>query len=231
MTIEDLARAVTGAVNRFRRGGSGTVALLVAAALVLALAVYGGTRLVEGGGGTPRNAGHRVAVLEDPQTVRAVLPDLRSVPSGWSYSDSGPQVSPFTDSCIPPHEGCVAPLADGQVRFWSNPQQKVSFEVLTFSSAADARQMFGALPGPSDGTPLTMPAIGDQSTAVLVSDSVATARVRVGTTLMTTTIDNTPFIIRTADTDALAPLARMFADRSQEAQSGRPPTARAQPAG
>ncbi|GAA1236166.1 hypothetical protein GCM10009665_27940 [Kitasatospora nipponensis] len=216
-------------VNKIRTGGTGTLAVVVIGlAALLAATVYGGSKLVTSSGATPFArpgvGGHRAAVLNDLDTGRSVLPDLHAMPTGWTLLRDYP-----VSRCQGAASACPGVLSIGRIDFHNPYDQDAVFLMAAFSSVEEAKAGFAtALGNVGDGgggTPLAIPAFGDQSSAVKQSSSTVTSVVRVGTVVLQVdeTGANDDFELKTLEN-----LTRMFAARSQEAQDGVTPTARAE---
>lgn len=221
------------AVTRIRTGDPLAVVSLVAVVAVLALALYGLVGLVggdDGGGGGGRSwSGSRgsVTVLKDPETVKAVLPDLHSMPTGWTITDE-PSILVGEAACAEVYRSCDGVLSVAQSSFHDQFNQSASFGVIACASAEDARRLYTQLiaepQADSEAKPLSMPALGHESAAFEMSDRMGQALVRVGTTLVWAEErgNNGDYQVET-----LEKLLRMAAARAQEAQDGRTPGASA----
>ncbi|HEY5835022.1 hypothetical protein [Streptomyces sp.] len=215
-------------VTKIRKGDPGALVAVVAVVVVLALVVYGLAQLATGSDWPLSHAGHRVTVLKDPAMVKAVLPDLQSMPTGWR-SKSEASVESGADVCRGPQrkrcEEMILSLA--QASFRSPYDQSALFEVVACASAADAQRAYDDITQQEKSSIprlLAMPAFGDQSLALEVSEGKGEAFVRVGTIVVTVTEEghNDNYEVAT-----LEELTRMAAERAQEAQDGRTPAARA----
>ncbi|MGW2181862.1 hypothetical protein ACWCXX_27955 [Streptomyces sp. NPDC001732] len=217
------------AVTRIRKGDPGALVAVVAVAVVLVLAVYGLARLAIGDEGAPSpGAGHGVTVLEDPATVKAVVPDLHSMPTGWT-SRSTTTLASGDEACSElSEEQCAGILSVGQASFHDPYDQSASFLVVACASVDDAQRVHDdferRMKQKDEAKPLAVPALGDQAFALELSAGEGQAYIRVGTTVVAVSEvgNNDDYQVAT-----LEALAQMVAERAQEAQNGRTPTARA----
>lgn len=217
------------AVTKIRRGSPGALAGLVVIAALLVTAIYGLGRLVtdDDGGRAPGGnggGGRQVKVLDDPAVVSSVVPDLHSMPTGWTTRSTG-SLKSGADAC-PEATDCKGVLHTAQASFRNPFDQSASFAVVACASAADAQRLYEdiARTGLGSGSPLAMPALGDQSSAAEMSKGQGLALARVGTTVVYVSEkgSNDDYEVET-----LQALAQMVAQRAQEAQNGLTPTARA----
>ncbi|MET9852973.1 hypothetical protein ABZY57_08510 [Streptomyces sp. NPDC006450] len=216
------------AVTKIRQGSPGALAGLVLIAALLVTAIYGLGRLVTdddgrapGGSG---GGGRQVKVLDDPAVVSSVVPDLHSMPTGWT-TRSTDSLKSGADAC-PEATDCKGVLHTAQASFRNPFDQSASFAVIACASAADAQRVYEDIARKSlgSGSPLAMPALGDQSSAAEMSKGQGLALARVGTTVVYVSEkgSNDDYEVET-----LQALAQMAAQRAQEAQDGLTPTARA----
>ncbi|MBO1414905.1 hypothetical protein [Streptomyces sp. FH025] len=196
--------------NITRQGDSKTILLLLTLAVVLALSVYGGAKVFSG------PDGNRAAVLSNAN-AQAVLPDLSSMPTGWTTA-SPPELRPCGDN-----PNC--PKAAGAAEFRGPNRAWARFEISGFDSTETARQGYQVVTQENDGKRLAMAPTGDQSMAYEVSSSDATTVIQVGTTLLRIE-HGAGYTTGSYDMPLLERLAAMFAERSQQAQNGQTPTAR-----
>ncbi|MBD0710687.1 MULTISPECIES: hypothetical protein [unclassified Streptomyces] len=217
-------------VTRIRKGDPTALAAVVAVVFVLVLAVYGLARIVLGGDDASSGAdGRRVAVLKDAATVKAIAPDLHSMPTGWT-AESAPAVASGEEACSALEVSlCGGILSTAQSSFRNAFDQSAFFLVVACESPGAAQRFYEKLTrAPSTGRPLSVPALGDQSSALQVSDGKGLAYVQVGTVVVAVEErgSNSDFQVAT-----LEALAKMLAERAQEAQNGHAPAARAQLSG
>ncbi|MCX5166158.1 hypothetical protein OOK39_44780 [Streptomyces sp. NBC_00264] len=217
------------AVTKIRRGDPWALVAIVAVVVVMAAAAYGIFLLATGDDGPPSpDAGHRVTALRDSAMVKAVVPDLHSMPSGWTVS-SPASLAPGTAAC----KGLGVDQCEGILsvaRAWfDNPyDESADFLVTAWASADDAQRFYDRVTRQvkqvSGATPVAMPAFGDQSIAIERSDGMnksGLAYVRVGTTVVA--VEQVHYV--NFRLSALEALTQMVAERAQEAQDGRTPTA------
>ncbi|MGW1105748.1 hypothetical protein [Streptomyces sp. NPDC002540] len=219
------------AVTKIRKGDPGALVAVVAVVVVLALAVYGLARLATGDEGAPvPGAGHRVTVLKDPATVKAVAPDLHAMPTGWT-STSTTSLASGGEACseMSEKQQCAGILSVAQSAFHNPYDQSASFAVIACASADDAQRVYDDIEQrmgrKSESKPLAIPAFGDQAYALELSKGEGQAFVRVGTVVAAVQEEgaNGDYEVATLEV-----LAQMVAERAQEAQDGHTPTARAQ---
>ncbi|MFD8012649.1 hypothetical protein [Streptomyces sp. NPDC058955] len=220
------------AITRIRKGDPVAVVSLVAVVVVLALALYGLAGLVGGdgegeGGRGWSGSGGGVTVLKDPETVKAVLPDLHSMPTGWTIA-SEPSVLVGEAACADVDRSCDGVLSVAQSSFHDQFDQSANFGVVACGSVEDARRVYKELlaepQANSEAKPLAVPALGQESAAFEISQGMGQAIARVGTTLVFVEEkgSNSDYQVET-----LEKLLRMAAARAQEAQDGRTPGASA----
>ncbi|MFJ4190632.1 hypothetical protein [Kitasatospora sp. NPDC089509] len=210
--------------------GRGNAALIVALALVViaalvALGINLGSRPLLHPTGP--DFAHAARAVRDPAQLQGVLPDGASLPGGWqvaaaprSGTGSGAEVP-----CLLP-DACDQQLAYATATFRAVPVQAARFTVVTFASADAAdRALDGSLAqvdGAGDATTVTVPSIGDRSAARTKGASMAEVLVRVGPTLLSVRDDGPG---AAAAAPVLPPLARLLAERAQQALDGRSPDA------
>ncbi|MFJ5548511.1 hypothetical protein [Streptomyces sp. NPDC093225] len=212
------------AITKIRKGDPMALLSLVAVVVVLALAIYGLAGLTGGGNDegplSAGGSGHKVTALKDPELVKAVTPDLHSMPSGWT-SESEPAVR----ACDRSGDKCKGVLSMAQSSFHDQYDQSARFGVVACATAADAERVYREMAAQeTSGKPLSVPALGQESSAVEVSGGEGQAYARVGTVVVYTSEQgsNDDYHVETLES-----LARMIAARAQEAQDGQAPSARA----
>ncbi|MFD7710894.1 hypothetical protein [Streptomyces sp. NPDC059786] len=172
------------------RGGRMTIALVVASLLALvAMAVYGGVELfvVDDSPESSQGDGARHAVRAlNVSEVKQVVPDLTSMPSGWSRSGS---VAAGTDN------GCSAAQARFATNNWNDGSTRTvwaEFTVWSCSSQALTAKGFEELRANvadnDKATEISFPELGDQRAAIThynvdLDETTADAQFRVGTVL------------------------------------------------
>ncbi|MFI9029965.1 hypothetical protein [Streptomyces sp. NPDC053560] len=222
------------AVTKIRRGDPGALVAVVAVVIVMALAGYGIARLATGDDGPPSpDAGHRVTALRDSAMVKAVVPDLHSMPSGWT-SSSPASLTSGTAACDDLGEDqCEGLLSVVEASFDNPYDQSADFVVAAWASADDAQRFYDRftqqVKKASETTPVAMPAFGDQSLAIERSDGMnksGEAYVRVGTTVIAVSEGKSEHVhYANYQLSMLKALTQMVTERAQEAQDGRTPTA------
>ncbi|MFF7091994.1 hypothetical protein ACFY9A_06295 [Streptomyces rubradiris] len=235
------------------RGGPGTLVALGALVLaIVALAVYGGVRVIggdaspgRGSGATSREGGGAGAsadgaddslaggrlrpVLRSRDVVESVLPGLDAVPGGWAQ-ESGPKVfDADTSRCLADPTGV---LFCGTVEYADPATNNIAeFAVAAHSSVSAAKATYQSIR--KDGPPsVALPALGDESHAFgrggsssgkTVTSVVRFGSVVVGVTYRIEAVDWTEAF----GGDHLETLTRMLVDRVRQACEGQAPTARA----
>ncbi|CAL9284140.1 hypothetical protein [Streptomyces sp. SudanB182_2057] len=237
------------------RGGPGTLVALGALILaIVALAVYGGVRVVGGddspgrGGGTSSGqdtvregggagasadgslAGGRLRpVLRSRDVVESVLPGLDAVPGGWAQ-ESGPKVlDGDTSRCLADPTGV---LFCGTVKYQDPATNNITeFAVFAHSSVSAAKSAYQSMRKDSPPS-VALPALGDESHAFggggSSSGKTVTSVVRFGSVVV-----GVAYRIEAVDWtetfggDHLETLTRMLVDRVRQACDGQAPTARA----
>ncbi|MFC9397537.1 hypothetical protein ACFTWS_30885 [Streptomyces sp. NPDC057027] len=220
------------AITRIRKGDPTALVAVVAVVVVLVLAVYGLARLTAGGGGSSSLGpeGRRVTVLKDPETVKAIAPDLHSMPTGWTVTSS-PSVESGGDACSRSVErNCDGVLSTAWSSFHNPFDQSAAFLVAACASADAAQRFYEGLAQQSpeesnEAKPLAVPALGDQASALEISKGEGEAYIRVGTVVVAVRERGSNDDYEVATLEALA---KMIAERAQEAQDGQAPAARAQ---
>ncbi|MFD4972075.1 hypothetical protein [Streptomyces sp. NPDC058424] len=226
------------AVTKIRKGDPWALLALVATVGVMALMIYGIALLVTGDDGPPpSDAGHGVTVLKDSAMVKAVVPDLHSMPSGWT-SSSPTSLTSGTAACHDLGEDqCEGILSVAEASFDNPYDQSADFVVFAWASADDAQRFYDRttrqVKQASGTTPVAMPAVGDQSLAIERSsednnhNKSGEAYVRVGTTVVAVSEGSKKEYYGDYQLSTLEALTQMVAERAQEAQDGRTPSAMA----
>ncbi len=222
------------AVTKIRKGDPWALMAVVAAVAVMALLIYGIIRSATDDDGPPSAApGHRVTALEDPTTIKAVAPDLHSMPSGWTSRESTSLTTGGAACRELPADRCPGLLGVAQGAFDSPYDQEAIFVVAAWDSA-DAAQGFydrlaRQLTKAGEATQVAMPAFGDRSIAMEFSDDDSNehgeALVQVGTVLVAVREGDTAQYYGRYQLDTLQALTRMVAERAQQAQDGQTPSA------
>ncbi|MFE9423507.1 hypothetical protein ACFYNO_11165 [Kitasatospora sp. NPDC006697] len=177
-------------------------------------------------GSHPFSSGHRATAL-DHDRLRTVLPALADLPAGWTPDDSPNVETPDCSNASGAQqtEACHLTTGVAEVSFKDSRSVSLGFGVFSTTSTADADRLFDAMLASTNLTdnaqPYSFATVGDRSTA-LTSDSDTEVIARVGTTVLLLDYNT-----GRADTAAFTPLARMLATRSQQAQDGHLPSAKA----
>ncbi|MCB5167443.1 hypothetical protein LG634_21760 [Streptomyces bambusae] len=203
-----------------RKGGPIARLVLVVVAVVLALAIYGLSGPVGDDGPLSDGSGHKVTVLKDPEAVKAITPDLHSMPAGWTIRSE-----PAVTACDESPDKCQGILSLAQSSFRNQSDQSAGFGVAACASAADARRIYREMIREDlGGKLLSIPALGQESSAVEFSAGEGQAYARVGTVVVYVSErgSNDDYEVRTLES-----LAQMIATRAQQAQDGEKPNARA----
>ncbi|MQS15633.1 hypothetical protein F7Q99_26020 [Streptomyces kaniharaensis] len=223
-----------GNIRTTHRHGSvaGLIGVLVAVAALVALGIHlnsGSSQDLGMPGG-----GLAAAPLTNTDQVRSVLPDLHAVPAGWRESRA-PTAEPPSDckgSGISAAEAdlCSQSVASGTVTYRTADEDvRVQFRIVAGPSPLWADKAYDLIQasftkGPS-ADPVAVPAVGDRSSAHRDGRTTGVL-VKVGSTVLMVTYAPTSTDPRAAE--RVTPLARMFATRSQQAQTGRTPDASVQ---
>ncbi|MCX4971085.1 hypothetical protein OHA98_41475 [Streptomyces sp. NBC_00654] len=214
---------------------TGVVATLAVIGVVLALLVTLGLRSVVQSLGDDEGE-RKVAPLSEMATVKSVLPDSDSLPAEFK-SEGDPVVTTDEQGCQPVCKGLLFAASTTMGR--ERPQKTAALYVMAYDSAPHAAQAFEMIrremADSSEKTLISFPSMGDTSTAyqftpgniVLNEDDEsieeAEAEALVGTVVVlvryTTALDDLE--------PSLTALARMMADRAQQAQNGNSPSATA----
>ncbi|BCK73669.1 hypothetical protein Srufu_076220 [Streptomyces libani subsp. rufus] len=198
-------------------------AALVFLALVI-LGIYGGARLVTGGDPGEERAVTALSAAE----LRQVIPGPGSLPAKWTRPKPPEHVM-----------GRKAPglvTAEAVGYLMGDPEAEMSIVAAGFTDAGKASDFLRAMKKSNDpdgqaekkGIIISMPKIGDELWAVTNPASSmysggAYLALRVGTVLVTIHGDDTDD--QAFSTSRLEVLARMMAERAQQAQNGQAPTA------
>ncbi|AYN37795.1 hypothetical protein D9753_01095 [Streptomyces dangxiongensis] len=201
---------------------------LLAAAIVfvalVALGLYGGTRLI-----TADDPGQEKAVtpLSDAAASQ-VLPDLASLPAGWTQ----PEAPDIGGAHVPKSAGLTYFASVGFLM--GDPDADLHVRVATFASAEKAHafhlQTEDSYTKEVGRSPVSLPRVGDENYITSYpagngEGSGSTLSLRVGTVLMLVSgedVEGRPF-----NGTWLKILGRMMAERAQQAQNGQEPTATA----
>ncbi|MEU1215424.1 hypothetical protein ABZ424_23995 [Streptomyces sp. NPDC005790] len=224
------------AVTKIRKGDPWALMAVVAAVAVMALLIWGLARLATDGDGPPSAAsGHRVTALKDSTMVKAVAPDLHSMPSGWTSGDSTSLTTGPAACQELPADHCPGLLSVAQGAFDDPYDQYADFIVAAWGSADDAQGFYERttqqLTKAKGATQVAMPAFGDQSIAIEFADDNSNKRgqswVQVGTVVVAVSEGKTAEYFGRYQLDKLQALTRMVAERAQQAQDGHTPSATA----
>ncbi|MFC8080659.1 hypothetical protein ACFUN8_34595 [Streptomyces sp. NPDC057307] len=239
------------------RGGPGTMVTLVVVVVgIVALAVYGGVRAINGddsprqrssvapqqdtagaqevpappdGAAASPAEGQLRTVLEDRDVVESVLPGLDAAPGGWTQN-ADPTVFDASE------QGCPDDMPDvlfcGEAEYEDPSTDNVAhFQVLTFSSVKSGESAYQTW-REEDPPSLALPALGEESHATSRERDGAKqvmSVVRTGSVVAGVTYE-----ISAVDwtdvygADHLELLTRMLTSRVQQALDGQAPTARAE---
>jgi hypothetical protein len=186
---------------------------------------------------TTRQGGTRektVAAIRDQGRFEAILPNLRSMPTGWSLDPNGTM-----NTCAEkdPSGNCdKGALFYKTVRF-NDSNTLARFRVSAYESAAAATEGYINLVKIVRGLPdtvltdMSLAPVGDESVALSAEDNTESipnqfmvAIVRVGTVVARLDYGGA---YKTPDADTLLTLTTMVAERAQQAQNGDTPTATA----
>ncbi|MFB7447550.1 hypothetical protein [Streptomyces sp. NPDC056194] len=228
------------------------VALTIAVVVLLAFGTYGvvqtlrsdnspaaspGAGVRDGvaeGTGAPNGQGETekklVAAVKDADRFRAIFPDVQSMPSGWSPSESD-SVTNSTSSCS---ENCKGKIHSGAFLFANSDIQSM-FRASGYDSAETAAAGYISLVKATqelpDTNPMSLAPVGDESTAFSVVENTGSEHiytmavvVRVGTVVARVDYGNS---YEPLDPSALLALTEMIAERAQQAQNGDAPSATA----
>ncbi|MFI6019156.1 hypothetical protein ACIBCP_16220 [Streptomyces sp. NPDC051287] len=225
-------------VTKIRKGDPWALVAVVAVVAVMALLIYGIVRLAAADDGPPSaDSGHSVTALKDSATVKAVVPDLHSMPSGWTSSETTSlTTAPAACGTDITEDQCAKLLSVAEAAFDNPYDQTAGFVVLAWRSADDAQSFYDIITREArketGATQVAMPAFGDQSIAFEHKDDNSNksglAMVQVGTVLIEVSEGDKADYFGTYELDTLQALTRMVAERAQEAQDGQTPSAAAQ---
>ncbi|MEV6806626.1 hypothetical protein [Streptomyces sp. NPDC051132] len=241
--------------------------VLLAVALVMGLAVYGLSKAVGGddtavrgpwagagpdgdGSGVPAagsgsgagdggGADRKVAPVKDLELLREVLPDVRSMPSGWSLSEEA-DVHKATkdDSCR--EGGCAGLRSLGGVAY-ADPgaANKAYIAIEAYDSAETAaagyQRWSEGTSKEGDDSSMSLGPIGDESVAYSGRESTGSAGTyhmhtiaRAGTVMIDIVYGGG---YHELDPTVLTRIARMVVERARQAQNAEQPTAAVAEAG
>ncbi|MEV7611536.1 hypothetical protein [Streptomyces sp. NPDC089799] len=237
--------------NNTPAGRALAVLVTVALVVLVALGVYGGTRLLDGddspgsgaarpggsdgvwgapdggsgdgggGGSGGGSGGGKARELTDAAAVKAVLPDAASLPSGWT------EVTAPTADVSSQDDGSTF---EGQAEYRARFSMETELVVYAYPGTAEARTAFEKYRRKAQeagAAKLTMPRIGDESTAFTrsssrgagyVTETVHYTMVRTGTLL--TVVFGKDNESRSYDSGDLESLTRLLSERARAAQNG-----------
>ncbi|MFF5337760.1 hypothetical protein [Streptomyces sp. NPDC013181] len=234
-------------------------ALLLVVALVLGFAIYGLVQAVGGGdrtgahemaaGGaagamdsdgseTPLTGGEagdggggKNAPVRDLQLAKAILPDLQSMPYGWSSAERAEIQAATSDSCSGDCEGL---LSEGKVTYAeSGTSDRASIRVEAYetvdSAAKGYERHIDYYRTLDDVASMSLDQLGDESVAFSLQEYTGSAHkyamttvVRAGTVVMWVAYGGG---YDKLDPAVLTEIARMVTDRARQAQNGEEPSA------
>ncbi|WP_086562596.1 hypothetical protein [Streptomyces africanus] len=184
----------------------------------------------EGDGEVGTDVGAVAEPLSDEATVRSVLPDVGSLPEAWEITDSADVQEGVPEDCS---SDCQGVLFTGTVRLEEEDAWRGAFfYVQAYDSNDHATQRFADIRADKDGQSdifdsMSVEPLGDESVAFrknIVNKEQAECGVRVGTVVAWVTYATDSGELDPAD---LTSLARMLAERAQQAQDGETPSASA----
>ncbi|WP_326671672.1 hypothetical protein [Streptomyces sp. NBC_01257] len=234
-------------------------ALLLVVALVLGFAVYGlaqalggddsdsgspyaiggaGEAMDSGGSGagsaqdaTAGGAGGKSAPVRNPRLAKGILPDLRSMPSGWSLAEEAETRQTSEDSCS---GDCGGLLSEGEVTYApSGTSDLASILVEAYESAEAAATGYETrvddVGSAEDVSSMSLDQLGDVSAAFSRQEytgsaykySMATV-VRAGTVVLRVTYGGG---YEELNSSVLTGIASMVTERAHQAQNGEDPSA------
>lgn len=171
-----------------------------------------------------------VTPIKDLGRFKAILPNLRSLPPGWStkHSDEAPGGS---QECK--QQDCKGKLFDGSVLF-SKSGTDLMFRVSSYDSATTALAGYASLVEATqelpDTSPMSLDSVGDESTPFSVEEYTGSETkytmavvVRVGTVVSRVDYGNS---YDPVDPATALSLTQMIAERAQQAQNGKTPDAK-----
>lgn len=236
-------------------------AMLLVVALVLGLAVYGLVQAVDGGddGSEARGNGsagvsggsdgdgselplsgeevvgedaRKAAPVRDFALAEAILPDLPSMPSGWSAEEEAQTQEVTADNCSP--GDCGGLLSEGEVTYAASGTSDLAYiQVEAYdgvgTASAGYQERVESMGSDEDVSSMSLEEIGDESSAFSRQEytgsaytyAVATV-VRAGTVVIRVTYGGG---YDELNSDVLSGIARMVTERAWEAQSGDEPSA------
>ncbi|MBB5926796.1 hypothetical protein [Streptomyces echinatus] len=235
-------------------------ALLLVVALVLGFAVYGLVQALSGdsrsgahgtasGGQTGATdsdgsdvpwtgneaaggeGGWKDAPVRDLQLAKAILPDLRSMPAGWSLAEKAETQTVTSDSCS---GDCGGLLSEGEVTYavsGTSDQASIQVEAYeTVDTAATGYEQRADNVGSGDSVAsMSLEQLGDKSVAFSRQEYTGSEY----TYAMATVVRAGTVVIRVTygggydklDSAVLSGIARMVTERARQAQNGEEPSA------
>ncbi|MEU3527913.1 hypothetical protein AB0E62_29280 [Streptomyces sp. NPDC038707] len=241
------------------RAPTTVTALLLVVALILGFAVYGLVRAVGGDGGseahgtasggasgatdsdgpdvpwTGGDAGAgggsgKAAPVRDLRLAKAVLPDLQSMPSGWSLAEKAETRAVTSDNCS---GDCGGLLSKGEVTYAAGTHDQASILVEAYKSvdaaATGYEERVGNVSSGDDVSSMSLDRLGDKSVAFSRQEYTGSEY----TYAMATVVRAGTVVIRVTygggydelDSAVLSSVGRMVTERARQAQNGEEPSA------
>ncbi|MEV7420179.1 hypothetical protein [Streptomyces sp. NPDC089919] len=209
------ATALAGrALGRIRRREPVALLGLAAVVVLLGLAGYGVFSMM--------TADPKAIALKEFKTVESVLPESDAMPADWK-TVSAPQVNTCRgagDRC----KGVLSVAVSSYADLSGKTGQSAAFGIAACASVTDARRVYAEMTADETrGGPLSLPSLGQQSRAFEISKGEGHAYVRVGTLVVYVSEQGSRDDYKPA---VLTSLARMMAERAQQAQDGKTPSAK-----
>ncbi|WP_424851971.1 hypothetical protein [Streptomyces sp. SAI-170] len=188
----------------------------------------GGEAGAEGGGG---GGGGRAAPVTDLELAKGILPDLQSMPAGWSLAEEAETQEVTSDNCS---GDCGGLLSEGDVTYAvPDGSDRADIKVEAYETVDAAVKGYedrvGSVGSGDDVASMSLEQIGDESTAFSQQEytgseytyAMATV-VRAGTVVIRVTYGGGYDELNSA---VLSGIARAVAERAGQAQNGDQPSA------
>ncbi|WP_372408549.1 hypothetical protein [Streptomyces luteireticuli] len=235
ISVGTAAVPATGAGNGWRIA---LVVLLLVVILVAGFVIYRAVGGRQGGGDSSspsspsapaRSAPGAVTASLDNDRVAAIVPDLRSMPAGWTSAKSP---GTFENGCKADEPTCAGATGAAEAAYKPpGSEGEVSVGAVAYSSADAAAKAYARLiaEAASKGgmSELPVPAVGDQYTGMRVTQKLGTMvgiAVRVGNVI--SMLNYGGKTLPSPDVSVLNPVAVAVAERARQAQRGEQPSAR-----
>ncbi|MFJ8083030.1 hypothetical protein ACIQ6Y_20785 [Streptomyces sp. NPDC096205] len=187
----------------------------------------------DGGGeaGAEDGGGGEAAPVRDLELAKAILPDLQSMPAGWSLAEEAETQEVTSDNCS---GDCGGLLSEGDVTYAvSDGSDRADIKVEAYETVDAAvkgyEERVGNVGSGDDVASMSLEQIGDESTAFSQQEYTGSAY----TYAMATVVRAGTVVIRVSygggydelDSAVLSGIARAVAERAAQAQNGDQPSA------